>query len=637
MLPKFRPASLGRDASARPSIRPVRPSPPPPPPSPPRRAPSEAITQRNEERGEPATITGQVEPPTLSRSPDTVPFDDGHAARAQADSLSFEDETQARAVDNGLLDRLRRGTDGLSAPLTTPMHAPADLGVDYESLPSLEVRRPYDTYEGEFAERDPVTQLHADAHDARTHARGRQPEPESASVRRAKEASYEEPAYREPSYPAPAPSYADQNNDVWGRREESGPRSRPVPPPASSYAAPVPAYDDASISAQWGRDHAEPAPDSWVPEEAPANDAYYEQPQIPPAPRVPEEMHPAFVVGVQPIRTATPDAWGTPHAAQQGQYVPQPMQGMQTIQGMPQMQMQQMQQMQMQAMQQQYQQPAHYTPAPPNYQPAHAQHVHPSALPSQPAGSYLQQSGPHARDPRYMTPVPMHRSGMAPAMGDRNADLAAAPSTAARVGRFAWFVAGAAFGITFAFFATGFFAGAAPKDEFPAAPALTAPAAQAPAPVQAPAPAQVAPPVAAAPAAPVATTVAAAALPVAPPVAAPAPPVALVPAAALPAAAPVAPPVAAPLAAVPPVAAPPPAAPAAPVAAAAAVAPPAARPAPPSRPRFQAPPPRRPAAPVSQAPKNLGGGGPGADDERTPPSAPAGSDFSDLLGAGLKP
>jgi hypothetical protein len=347
---------------------------------------------------------------------------------------------------------------------------------------------------------------------------------------------------------------------------------------------------------------------------APGNDAHFEQPMIPPAPRVPEEMHPAFVVGVQPIRTATPDAWGTPHAMapQQGQYVPAPMPAMHSS-------------MPPYAQQPQYQ-PQAYAQQPAYVQQSvHAQHVHPSAMPSQPAG-YLQQSGPHARDPRYMTPMPMHGSGMSPSMRQPlSAQLEPAPS-GSKIGRFAWFVAGAAFGITFAFFATGFFAGgSAPKDEFPAAPALTAPVAppvQAAAPVAPPvqAAAPVAPPVqaaapaappvqAAAPAAPVAT-VPAAALPVAPPVAA-------VPAAALPAAPPVAPPAAAPVAAAPPV-----------------------RPAPPpARPRFQAPPPRRPAAPVSQAPKNLGGGGPGADDERAPsaPSAPAGSDFSDLLGAGLKP
>jgi hypothetical protein len=78
------------------------------------------------------------------------------------------------------------------------------------------------------------------------------------------------------------------------------------------------------------------------------------------------------------------------------------------------------------------------------------------------------------------------------------------PSQASKVGRFAWFVAGAAFGIAFAFFATGFFSGARPGDLRSAAPL--------PAVTQvAPAVAPTAPPVVASP--PVAQTL------VAPPVA----------------------------------------------------------------------------------------------------------------------
>lgn len=515
------------------------------------------------------TVTGHVEPATLRRGPETVPFEQAithrrerpHAgARPEEAPQSFEDETQARAVDHGLLDELRRGSEA------THTSGAADLGVAYESLPSLEVRRPYDTYEGEFSERDPGR------------ARDR----------------------------APEPSYARRDADVWGRREDSGPRSRPVPPaPASSYAAPVPAYDDASISAQWGRDRAEPSQQGWS-EPAPQNDVDFD-PMIPPAPRLPEEMHPAFVVGVQPIRTATPDAWGTPHATapQQGQYVPAPMQMQSPPPPYP------------AAQPQAYYPQPHYT-QPPQYQPAHAQHVHPSALPSQPAGAYLQQSGPHARDPRYMTP--MHASGMPRGLDSMRGPMSAQldqASAANRVGRFAWFVAGAAFGITFAFFATGFFAGSgAPKDEFPAPPSLLAPAATV---------APVAPPVPIAPSVPIA--------PVAPPVQAAAPvaspvhaaiaaaaPILTVSAAALPAA----PLAALPAAAVPAVGFP-------------AVVAPAVRPAPPpARPRFQAPPPRRPAPPVSQAPRSIGGGASGDDERAAAPSAPSG-DIGDLLGAGLKP
>lgn len=654
MLPKFRPAALGRDAQARPSIRPVRPSPPPPPPSPPRRNPSgfgprggaaAAESSRHDDEHERSTAQGHDEPATVDRLEgglESIPREPPNARRGRADaiSISFEDETQARPVDHSLLDKLRNaGAPGVPGAPGAPAQVPADLGVDYESLPSLEVRRPYDTYEAEFSERDPVTQLHAHhAHAPAQRAQNAQhAQHESAQVRRSdkapyREASYDEASYDEasyePSFPAPVPAPATerfggaQNDDGWGRREESGPRERPVPD-ARAYAAPAPSYDDVSDSARWARDQGAQPPSTWSNVPA-ASDSFDAQPMIPPAPRVPDEIHPAFVHGVQPIRTATPDAWGTPHA--RNTPVPQapmasPMQPMHS--SMPPAYAQQAhygQQLQHQP------QPTHYAAAP--YAPAHAQ------MPPQHGGYAHAQQGSYPA-PAYAghsaAPPPMHAgaSGQmpsaSPSMMNRaqpvGAQIADAPEGASKVGRFAWFVAGAAFGITFAFFATGFFTGGK-QSEFPAAPplppAVTAPAATAlapTAPVVAPgAPAAVAPAVA-----PPAVTA---------PVTAPAP---------------TAPPVAAALAA-PPVAAPPVAAPAAPPAAAAPVAAaPVAKAAPPPRaPRVQAPPPRRPAPPPAapQGPKNLGGGGPGADDEpRSPaPSAPSGGgDISDLLGAGLKP
>src|SRR4051794_9822342 len=140
MLPKFRPATLGADAQPRPSIRPVRPSPPPPPPSPPRRMASgfsraandanDAVAsnvaafpgtyeprERHAADVETPTVTGEVDQATLSRlaqTPETVPFEQATTHRRQrSDDAVFDDDTQARAVDHSLLDRLRRGTDGV--------------------------------------------------------------------------------------------------------------------------------------------------------------------------------------------------------------------------------------------------------------------------------------------------------------------------------------------------------------------------------------------------------------------------------------------------------------------------------------------------------------------------------------------
>jgi hypothetical protein len=525
---------------------------------------------------EASTVVGNGDPATLNRGPETVlePARNPRVGRVDARELTFDDETQARAVDDRLLDKLRR-EDARAANAANAGNAgnagSPDFGVAYESLPSLEVRRPFDTYEAAFSERDPATQLHAVRESA--HVRRREPREQSYNE---PQVAFEEPVYNdEPATPAYgeredsyADSYAREEQDAWGRREESGPRERPVPPPVRSYAAPVPSYDDASDSAQWGRDH--------------------DQPMIPPAPRVPEEMHPAFANAVQRIRTATPDAWGTPHLAPPaaGQYVPSAMPMMASSLPPQYAQNQYPAYAYQHAYAQQAQEQLYYQP--PQHQPQPTAYAAPQ--------QYLQQGQ------RQPTPMPMSAS-----MHDRfqraqpvGGQLATQPPTGAanaKISRFVWFVAGAAFGITFAFFATGFFNGTkAQKDEAPAAATATVVAPTAP-------PAAPAPPVAlAAPA----QTAQAFAAPVTP--------------ASLPAvAAPVAPQAVAPAAPVAPAVRP--------------AAPPAPR-----APRFQAPPPRRPAPPVSQGPRNLGGGGPGADDERpAPPTPPPGAELGDLLGAGLKP
>lgn len=229
MLPKIRKTNAGSASPlARPSIRPVVARKPPPPPAPPRKFPS-GITPRGErtydEDGDPATMLAFADPPTVSAP--HHPHPPSH--------LAFDEETQMRPVDDDLLARSRE--DETLAREAAPVR---DI---YEALPSLEVRRPFDTFEAEFSERDPATQLHAARHlyDQR-HVEHRS----------------------EPSMPAP--------------REDSGARERP-----RKYAAPVPVYDDSV--------------DSYRPEPEPR--AELSEPMIPPAPRVPD----GFIVGVQPIRT----------------------------------------------------------------------------------------------------------------------------------------------------------------------------------------------------------------------------------------------------------------------------------------------------------------------------------------------
>ncbi|HSO37002.1 MAG TPA: hypothetical protein VLT33_30970, partial [Labilithrix sp.] len=477
-------------------IRPVKASPAPPVPSPPRRdsgfgtrgsqvvveSQASIETERFDDEQEMPTANGVGEPSTLNRGPITVPREMVQATprggRGNVMHLQFEDETQARPVENHVLDKLRH-----DAVVTPVRPVKADLGVEYEALPSLEVRAPYDSYDAPFSEHDPVTQAAREsAHVRRAEARAR----EDAAFR---EPSYQEPSYREPepSYPA-APNARQDEEEFWGRREDSGPRSRPVPQAARSYAAPVPAYDDDSHSEPWGDPPPPPAP---PPQAAPVTVGY--------------PASPAFVMGVQPIRTSTPDAWGVPQVYGQPQvagqgYLPAPMQVMQAP-----------------AMPPGYAVPGYGAPANqvhPYVVAAPPRSPNPTPYPPQPQGYYQQphQQQHQQQQPSQQQPYPMQQRHAMPASGPVMSPSAAqpvggqlAPSAAAKVGRFAWFVAGAAFGITFAFFATGFFSGSAgsgsaksAKEELPAAaplPTLTQPAVQpvAPAPVVPAAMAPVAP------------------------------------------------------------------------------------------------------------------------------------------------
>jgi hypothetical protein len=525
MLPKFRPATLGLTAThARPSIRPVKPIPPGPAPSPPRRRESgfgpRSTTGHEDQAGDQAgieterydldmpTAGGVGEPSTLNRGPVTLPRDNApetvqaspRGGRGNVMQLQFDDETQARPVDDHVAGR----------------QAKADLGVEYESLPSLEVRPPYDTFEAAFQERDPVTQARESAHvrraDPREGSYNREPSSyqqqasfKEASYNRAppsyqepsyKEPSYKEPSYQEPSHPAPIESH---EQEFWGRREGSGPRSRPIPPAPQSYEAPAPSYAE---SRPWGEPPPAPAPApmmAYAPtgfSSMPPSSAQYgyeqQQQHIPPAPRLPEEMRgqPGFVMGVQPVRNATPpDAWvaAQPHQHPPIQvYLPSPMQAM-GMHGMP----------------AGYGVAANHQvyPQMPQMVQASPRVMSPTPYPQQPQQYYQPQHPQQGYPVQQRHPTPTPGSGQAisasvnraqPVGGQLTTPPASTMSSPMTVGRFAWFVAGAAFGIAFAFFATGFFNGAkAARDEFPPAAALPAATQMAAAPVAPVAPAVV--------------------------------------------------------------------------------------------------------------------------------------------------
>ncbi|MBX3190672.1 MAG: hypothetical protein KF819_26970 [Labilithrix sp.] len=498
MLPKFRPAQLGRDAPARPSIRPVKPPPPPSPPSPQNKRHASGFGPRGTFQMNAADAeldapthtgaTGSMEPSTLDNRAVVTPRRDalapiapedgpetaaGPTPRARVDSmgLSFEDETQARAVDDGLLDRLRDDARALSA----------DMNVPYDSLPSLEVRRPYDTYEAEFSERDPVTLLHRESH----HAGFADREP-----------SYDEPPYHAPQEPAyhearaypgaygEAPSSNDEpvfplanphdlhelheqrpsfEDETCARPVNEGSGARPTPrhAEAARYAAPVPSFDEGG-SAPWNPP-AEPmgAPTGFTSMPPPANDAYDDalEPLIPPAPRVPHDVRAPFVMGVQPLRGAPSPEPPRTMTPMPGYRAITPMPGhlpspMQAIQG------------------QQY--PTQGQPYPTAPAPAYIP-ASPRVMGNTPRANVIlaQTQPPQQMHAAMHNPMPMQQ----PVGHQLEAPQAA---SAARIGRFAWFVAGAAFGITFAFFATGFFGSRAGRDDaaFPAPAALPVQTAQ---------------------------------------------------------------------------------------------------------------------------------------------------------------
>ena len=502
MLPKFRPATVGgREAPARPMIRPVKPVAPPPPPSPPRRHPSgvrhsSAMPEPIENEHEISTASYE-DPPTMAAARQRI-HEIARELPSQYDtSPHFDDETQARPVDGDLITASRHGGEPLNVP--------------YDALPSLEIERPHDVYEEQFAEHGPAaTQLRHDPHHEYDSF-------SAAPIARRYVESGEQIRDERISAP-PAPKY--NTRPYAGTSDDSGSRQRPqkeagiVEFDAAAYEANYP-----GVRRDGGREESYPRKKSYEGarrESAPpvqpthregsysnrssaraANEPSRSEPapQIPAAPAVPHDMLPAgFVMGVQPLRAGSVAA-------------PMPVAATQI----------------------------------------------PEAFPA-PAPGHSHDGAPRARTPMMGVPYGQPQAGFAPSVLQTGPHLPIRPTTNApvyahpvghqlqmtavehaqegsKVGRFAWFVFGAAFGIFFAFFATGFVPRLGKKEEiaFPPAaqiPQQQAPVAAAPSVVQPQAPVQiqapvappvVAPPVVAPPVVQPQATVAAAPAVVAPP------------------------------------------------------------------------------------------------------------------------
>lgn len=513
MLPKIRKTAQSAQPVARPTIRPVRVTKAPPPPAPPRKFPSGVAPRGSHEQyveqsyveqppREIITKNGYEDPPTMSAE---------HSAPAPS-TIRFDDETQMRKPDGRLIAASRapapvrhhdRDDETMARPNpgTIPYFPPRDEQADaqirneqpndiYDSLPSLEMRRPYDTYEREFEERDPETQAglrdrddaHHDAHHGEHY-----PTPHAEHYPPPAQEHY--PTPHAEHYPAPAHHHHDSTpkTEAAPQREGSGARERPRHQSSKRLRE---VYDDSGE--QQSRAHHEPhhveqpaydhqPPPTKQPEAAPR----YEDPVIPPAPRVPA----GFIVGVQPIRPGNNngasfrvDESFPPYAAP-----PSPMPSPR-------------------AMHAPVQAPMHVQSHGPHAHNAYGTPSMQQGMHQQPAPAAYPMNRGHNAMP-YAQPV-FPRQEHAP-MGPVGHQLQDPPSSTSKTLRFAWFVFGVAFGIGFTFFASGVVPGlkreepaptasAAPSASFPPpAPILSnaPPPVQAPQATQPPAPPVQAPPV----------------------------------------------------------------------------------------------------------------------------------------------
>ena len=536
MLPKFRPATL--NGSDRPKIRPVKPS---APPQPPRRHSSGIRNERADEHSPPTQNYG--EPPTMAAArariheiarelPAENRFGGAHAGGR------FDDETQGRIEGADLAAAHAAYDRQFGAPAHQDHYDQGySNGVDSYGQPQ------HEHYDAEYQHQDPMTELRPAYDEALNRHEGQygrngsdrplsdRPLPEddsSGEYRRrgqhdrgheqagaynsnsydaaAYEANYPKPARREePSYVDRAPS-SDRPSDRSGERgssrgqsfrnddfprEKSSYRDEPRERGSirreekSSYRRDEERDSDRGNS--FGRREREDdrKANSYQPSRAePADHTRAEgsgakhasersysknEPSIPGPARVPAELRVPdnFVVGVQPIRTPSLGV-----GAQGGSAYPQPQAVIAPAYGPP--------------------------PATMAASPGALGGSMPPGMPQITMPPMMAPSSPPMQGQMpYMAPMTGPMGGMS-AINAMNQGMHVRAHTSMRpgghvaqpteveeaaqgskVGRFAWFVFGAAFGIFFAFAATGF--GFGKKDEpqgnFP-------PPAQLPAPVQ---------------------------------------------------------------------------------------------------------------------------------------------------------
>ena len=473
LLPKFRPATLGgREASLRPVIRPVRPTAPPPPPAPPRRRePHGPAIEDADDDG----LASYGEPPTMAAARERLhaiardlPRD--HAPR-------FEEQTRGR-IDGAIARYSPRDREHYETPAS---YAPAA----YDQA----------AHEESFEEDEPL--------EAETSLRNEPYVPADApnsyypSSDRYASGQYEERASHDdaPYSAAPAPSYA--RSDDSGARERPAPTSVPydneayetsypgvdrrgivrhaLPQNERDFDVPVESHDD---SQSRRRENAIPQAQMTRREDSGARRPSEN------AALITEMKVPAnFVVGVQPIRQPVailPATPSFPPVDAPAMAMPAPAG---TMAASPRaMQAGQQQPMVSQAAQMHVQ-----------MQPAPLPHM-PALMPTpmmqpgmMPPGMMPGQRVPTTRPPFGTTPRPVPSTAH-PVGHQLQTTAVEEAAQGSKVGRFAWFVFGAAFGIFFAFFATGFVPRIGKKEEIvfppvaqvPAATAATAAATQAP-------------------------------------------------------------------------------------------------------------------------------------------------------------
>jgi hypothetical protein len=445
MLPKFRPAtSNGRETgAARPVIRPVKPTAPPPPPAPP-----SPRRNRGRDRDQEAFRQAQEwsELPTMAAARERI-----HAlARELPRQSDYDDETEGRIEP--------------AIPRTSPHGGAHGLDVPFDALPSLDaddrpsteayhepVRQPEQSapalrgrHEDSGARRRPDRRAIPDAYEVETQYRAPYTEGVPETDGRHAALAYCRTELHEEISPAEAQAIAAAAQRLDPRSEEtSAPRRRQSERPLErleSHERSVPRQvrdgSDADRDARrQARDVREMAA---VASPASPRLRAASAPMAAPTRREDggRDVPAGFVVGVQPLRTA-PQPF--PHEAIR----PAPTPALGIVPGA--------------------------FPAPATVG------ASPRALPR----AQTAYTGPHL--PHRRVPTHGSRPGYVASGHHERSTEYDETEQSSKVGRFAWFVFGAAFGIFFAFFATSF-VGRVKKDEAPPAqPAAQGPALQAPA------------------------------------------------------------------------------------------------------------------------------------------------------------